>query len=398
MSFPADTPSAEHLERQARHSRLLGYGQPGVHRAAGAHVVVIGVGGLGAPALQVLAAAGLGKLSFIDDDEVERSNLARQTLFRECDIGRPKIEAAADALRGLGPEVALAPTRVRLDDHNASALVAGADVVVDTTDHWPTRFAVADACRTAGIPLVWGSVLGWDGLMTVFMPGEGNPSIDDLVNREQQLLADGPNCATAGVFAPLVAEIGAAMAGETLRLVSGAGAVLVGTVRAWNGRTGHIRELPLAPIAPPEPATATTTTTTDSATATGSDSDSDSAPTRTNSEPSPSIRTDELILDVRPASHPDLELNHKYVHLPLETIAEHVAHGRIDLLPLDEPLVIACALGPRARYAAELLDNAGARTVRTLPGGIPALASLATPNTVTPNPPDAAALTPKEPS
>ncbi|MDJ1372351.1 HesA/MoeB/ThiF family protein [Gulosibacter molinativorax] len=357
MSFHTYRPWAEHLERQARHVRLLGYGQPGVHRANAAHVVVVGAGGLGCPALQVLAASGIGILTLIDDDEVERSNLARQTLYREGDIGRPKVVAAVDALKGLGPETTFQPCQVRLERENAAELFAGADLVVDTTDHWPTRFAVADACRAARIPLVWGSVLGWDALLTVFLPGPENPTLDDLVDREQQLTVEGPNCATAGVFAPLVAELGSAMAGEALRIVTGAGSPLAGTVRVTNGRTGRVREIPLAAADP----TDTSSTTT-------------AEPRSTN--PAPSIRPDELIVDVRPAAHPDLELAHRYLHLPLETIAQRVAQGEIDDLPLDEPLVVACAQGPRARYASELLTEAGARAVRTLPGGIPALSAL----------------------
>lgn len=366
MSSHPVHPSAEQLERQARHARLLGYGQPGVHRARAAKITVVGAGGLGCPALQVLAAADVGELTLIDDDVVERSNLARQTLFRETDIGRPKVAAAKDALSGLRPEVTVIPRQVRLDESNTAELLAGADVVVDTTDHWPTRFAVADACLALGVPLVWGSVVSWDGLLTVFAPGAGNPTLTDLVDREQQLRAEAPNCATVGVFAPLVAEIGSAMAGEALRIVTGSGSPLVGTVRSWNGRTGRVRELPFVAQAR-ETAQAST-----------------AAQTAT-SPPAPSIRAEERILDVRPAAHPDLSIDHKYTHLPLETIAEHVAHGRVDLLPLDEPLVIACAQGPRARYAAELLTEAGAESVRTLPGGVPALTALfATPTSQAP--------------
>ncbi|MGO1544614.1 MAG: ThiF family adenylyltransferase [Gulosibacter sp.] len=366
MTFETHSPMAAHLERQARHVRLLGYGQPGVHRASQAHIVVVGAGGLGCPALQVLAAAGVGRLSIIDDDIVERSNLARQTLFREADIGRPKATVAVEVLKSLGPETWLEPRRVHLDESNALELIAEADVVVDTTDHWPTRFAVADACWSAGIPLVWGSVLGWDGLLTVFVPGGANPSIDDLVNREQQLSVDGPDCATAGVFAPLVAEIGASMAGEALRLVTGAGSALVGTVRSTNGRTGRVRELPLV---------------SGMQAAAGSDADlaSETVVDNVDTRPEKSeILPEELIVDVRPATHPDLHLTHPYLHLPLETIAEHVTHGRVDLLPLDGPLVVVCAQGPRARYAAELLEDAGAEAVRTIPAGIFALSNAMT--------------------
>ncbi|NLT25824.1 MAG: HesA/MoeB/ThiF family protein, partial [Microbacteriaceae bacterium] len=230
-------------ERQARHARLLGYGAPGVERTARARIVVVGAGGLGAPALRVLAGADLERLTVIDDDRVDRTNLARQTLYTELDVGRGKAEAAVAALRHFAPRTELRAVAMRLGAGNARGLLRGADAVLDTTDDWPTRFAVADACRELGIPLVWGSVLAWDGLLTTFAPG--GPGLDDLVDRSTQLAAPPRDCAAAGVFAPLCAEIAAAMAGEGLRLAAGLAPLLVGRVRSWDAARGTVRELPL---------------------------------------------------------------------------------------------------------------------------------------------------------
>ncbi|MFD2674639.1 HesA/MoeB/ThiF family protein [Gulosibacter bifidus] len=365
--------AAEREDAQARHRRLLGYGESGVRSAAGSHIAVVGAGGLGCPALLSLAAAGVGTLTIIDDDAVEASNLARQTLYRRSDIGVPKVEAAARALAETGARIVT--RRIRITPENAHELLATADVVLDTTDQWPTRFAVADAAARLGVPLVWGSALGWDGLLTVFAPG--GPQLDDLVDREGLLAAtDAPNCASTGVFAPLTAEIGGAMAGEALRIVTTSGSPLVGLVRSWDARHGRVRELPLAASAGTEPAAKNATR------------NSDPAPTGAVTTPGPAtgtadrahrIRIDELpddafVLDVRPALHPDLPVPRPYAHVPLETLEASMLSGALDLP--DSPIAVVCAMGPRARAAAELLRDAGYPEVSTLDGGVAALAAI----------------------
>lgn len=354
-------------QTQQRHRNLLGYGEAGVQRAAAAHIVVVGVGGLGCPALLSLAAAGVGQLTIIDDDVVEASNLARQTLFRSADIGRPKVEAAAEALAGMGARIV--PQCIRLTDTNAAELLRGADAVLDTTDRWATRFAVADAAAAREIPLVWGSVLGWDGLLTVFLPG--GPGIEALVDRTAMLQAtDQPSCATTGVFAPLTAEIGGAMAGEALRLVTGSGAPLAGTVRSWDARHGRVREIPLAPAAvvpSPEPAHQQQT---DAAPSTAGVRDTEG---RVSID---AVPEQAFILDVRPAAHPDLSLRRPYAHVALEQLESALLNGALDLP--DAPIIVACAFGPRSRAAAALLRDAGFSSVSTLDGGVAALSEFAT--------------------
>lgn len=345
-------------------------------------MAVVGAGGLGCPALLSLAAAGVGRLTIIDDDVVEASNLARQTLYRMADIGAPKVEVATRALAGMGAQIV--HRRIRLTADNAAQLFGTADVVLDTTDQWATRFAVADAAARLGIPLVWGSALGWDGLLTVFAPT--GPGIDALVDRHAVLAATNqPNCATAGVFGPLTAEVGAAMAGEALRIVTGAGSALIGTVRSWDARHGRVREIPLAAQPVTEPAS-----TASSSSAQAGNQQTGSEPARTVPEqltdaPAPPrlrdrVTVDEVpatafILDVRPAGHPDLTLNLAYSHTALERLEDAIMTGTLDLP--DTPIVVACALGPRARAAAELLRSAGVENVSTLDGGVAALAAFA---------------------
>ena len=361
---PAEGDAAVVQQVQARHRSLLGYGERAVRRAADAHVAVVGAGGLGCPALLSLAASGVGRITIIDDDVVEASNLARQTLYRREDIGRAKVEAATEALAGMGARIAT--HRIRLTDHNARALLAGADVVLDTTDQWPTRFAIADAARHLGIPLVWGSALGWDGLLTVFTAG--GAQLDDLVDRKALLRAtDTPNCASAGVFSPLTAEIGGAMAGEALRLVTESGSPLSGVVRSWDARRGRVREIPLTaaretdPQHMPQPAD------------TRPAQQAHAAPQQ--QRPTVTLADDAFILDVRPAAHPDLTLNRPYAHIALEQLESALISGAL-VLP-DAPIAVVCALGPRARAAAALLRDAGYDRVTALDGGVRALDSVA---------------------
>ena len=375
MTAHPNDPAAR--ERQARHARLLGFGMPAVERAAQARLVVVGAGGLGCPALRVLAAAGLGRLTIIDDDRVERSNLARQNLYTELDVGHRKAEAAVAALRHFAPGTELRAGVARLDAGSAAELLRGADAVLDTTDHWPTRFAVADACRELRIPLVWGSVLAWDGLLTTFAPG--GPALDDFVDRATQLDAPPRDCAAAGVFAPLCAEIGAAMAGEGLRIAAGLPPLLVGRVRSWDAARGAVREVPLAtrPGADATPRERTGSTAapqldpstgpipigqegsrrrrlSDAIGALAASlapprldplADAEGVPRRS----ADGLTAADVVIDVRPEAHPPIapRLPGDYLRAPLERLATAAQTGRLDeLVPLTKPLVVVCALGP----------------------------------------------------
>ena len=160
--------SADEVERYARHLVLREVGGAGQQALKRAVIVIIGAGGLGAPASLYLAAAGAGRLRIVDPDVVEVSNLQRQVLFETADVGQAKVEAAARRLSELNPHVALEPMRDRLDAENAGALIAGADLVLDGTDDFATRFAVNSACVAADVPLVSGAIGRWTGQVGVF--------------------------------------------------------------------------------------------------------------------------------------------------------------------------------------------------------------------------------------
>lgn len=210
------TLSDEQLSRYARHIVLRELGGAGQVRLLGATVIVIGAGGIGSPALQYLAGAGVGKLVVIDDDSVDLSNLQRQTLFGSADIGTPKANAACAALARLNPDVTVDPRRVRLDRGNAAALIAGGDVVIDGCDNFATRLAVADAAHAARIPLVSAAVGQFEGQLAVYRGwASDKPCYRCLVGSDP----DRPDvsCAQQGVLGAITGVMGSLAALEVIR-------------------------------------------------------------------------------------------------------------------------------------------------------------------------------------
>lgn len=218
-------------------------GQEGQDKLSRAHVAVIGAGGLGSPTLLYLAGAGVGRITVIDDDVVEVSNLHRQVIHSYGRVGASKADSAAQTLRELNPLIRVDPVKVRLADQNAANLLAGVDVLVDGSDNFPTRYTASRAAAQLGIPHVWGAILGFDAQMSVFWAGHG-PRYEDLYPSEP---APGtvPNCATAGVIGALAGVVGAAMALETVKLLAGAGHPLLGEVGYYSGLTGRWEYIPL---------------------------------------------------------------------------------------------------------------------------------------------------------
>jgi adenylyltransferase/sulfurtransferase len=246
------TLSSEEVERYARQIVLRGVGGPGQNRLKAARVVVVGAGGLGSPALQYLAGAGVGTLGIVDDDAVALSNLHRQIIHGTGDVGRLKINSAAEAIRRLNPHVALEPIRLRLGAENARALVAGFDVVLDGSDNFATRYALSDACFHERRPLVSAALGEFDGTLTTLKPyekgadGAPNPTYRCLFPDppEPGLI---PTCAEAGVLGALGGVLGSLMALEAIReIVGGFGdgdAGLVGSLLMIDARAMRFETL-----------------------------------------------------------------------------------------------------------------------------------------------------------
>jgi len=227
--------SEAEVERYARHLVLREIGGPGQQALKAASVLVVGAGGLGAPASLYLAAAGVGRIVLIDPDDVDRSNLQRQVLYAEADIGRPKVEAAAQRLAALNPHIAIEPVRARLDAANAAELVRGVDLVLDGTDDFGVRFCVNAACVAGGRTLVSGAIGRWTGQVGVF---RGRPCYRCLV---PEIPPDAETCSAVGVVGALAGVIGSMMALEAVKLVAGAGEPLVGRLLVYDALAGETR-------------------------------------------------------------------------------------------------------------------------------------------------------------
>lgn len=241
------TPAAltdEELERYARHIVLPEIGGAGQQRLKRARVLVIGAGGLGAPVLEYLAAAGVGTLGIVDDDIVSLSNLQRQVIHATHTVGTAKTESAKAAIARINPHVAVELHDFRLTADNAAVLVARYDVVVDGSDNFETRYVVADACAAEKRPLVHAAVGRFDGSVTVLMPfgtgadGRPNPGYRDLF---PEAPPEGlvPSCAVAGVVGALTGVIGTLQAMEAIKLITGIGEPLVGRLLLYDALSAH---------------------------------------------------------------------------------------------------------------------------------------------------------------
>ena len=349
-------------QRYRRHLQLAEIGEAGQARLRRARVLVVGAGGLGCPILQYLAAAGVGTLGLADADQVELTNLPRQILYGAADVGQPKIEAAARALRRLNDLVAYELHPLRVSPENVRALVAQYDVVVDGSDNFPTRYLLNDACVSLGKPLVSGAIYKFEGQVSVFNY-EGGPTYRCLFP-EMPSAAEAPDCNATGVLNVLPGLIGTVQATEALKVILSLGDVLSG--RLWlldtltfQSRTLRFKRDPvqsqinLDSANPADyfdascaPAAVVTTLSASELRALLAD-------------------TPPLLLDVR---NP-LEYQRRHlpgaVLLPLPQLAARAAE-----VPRQGPVVVYCQSGVRSARAVALLQSLGYDNVQTLAGGL----------------------------
>jgi molybdopterin/thiamine biosynthesis adenylyltransferase/rhodanese-related sulfurtransferase len=231
------------VQRYARHLILPGLGRLGQRRLANARVLVVGAGGLGSPALLYLAAAGVGTIGIVDADVVDVSNLQRQVVHTDADVGRLKVDSARDRVLATNPRVTVRTHPVRLTAANALEIMGEYDVVLDGADNFPTRYLVDDACALLGRPDVWGSILGFDAQSSVFWAPHG-PTYRELFPTPPApgTVAD---CATGGVLGALCATVGSVMATEAVKLVCGIGDPLVGRLLVLDALGAAWRTLPV---------------------------------------------------------------------------------------------------------------------------------------------------------
>lgn len=353
--------------RAARHASLAGFGELGQRRLRNAHVAVVGAGGLGSPVLLALSAAGVGTLTVIDDDVVEASNLQRQVIHDLAGVGEPKISSAAARIAGLSPETDVRGHRTRIDASNARDLLSGADLVIDGSDTFDTREAVAAACEALGVPLVWGTVQEFAAQVTVFWSAP--PAGTDAI-RLGDLYPTGsvgfvPTCADVGVLGALCLQVGGLMAIEAIKLIAGIGDPLLGRVLVIDSLRATQREVPLRPA--------------------GAEASVPTAITTAPAAPVPQISPAELAAALSAGTAPvmiDVREEHELAsgivpgshHLPLGAVladprafAESIAGTESS----GGPVIVICQAGVRATRAARSLADVGVEAI-VLTGGMDA--------------------------
>ncbi|MDG1068514.1 MAG: molybdopterin-synthase adenylyltransferase MoeB [Sulfitobacter sp.] len=240
--------SETELNRYARHIALREIGGAGQKALKNARVLVIGAGGLGAPALQYLAAAGVGTIGVIDADTVENTNLQRQVIHKDASIGMAKVFSAQKEMEAQNPFVTVRPYHCRFYETIAAELVADYDLVLDGTDNFDTRYLVNATCVAAGIPLISGALSQWEGQLSVFDPARGAPCYQCIFPAAPAPhLA--PSCAEAGVIGPLPGVVGAMMAVEAIKVITGAGSPLRGQMVIYDALYAESRSIKISPRA-----------------------------------------------------------------------------------------------------------------------------------------------------
>jgi molybdopterin/thiamine biosynthesis adenylyltransferase/rhodanese-related sulfurtransferase len=357
--------------RFARQRILAGFGAEGQAALAGAHVLVIGAGGLGSAVLPLLAATGVGILTVVDDDTVAESNLHRQTLHTSADLTRNKAVSAAETLRALGPDAEIRAVTQRFAPGATFDLLLDVDVLVDATDNPATRYLANDAAAIRGIPLVWGSALAYSGQVGVAWDEKG-VDYRDLFPEGQSPEGStdtGDTCDVVGVLPSVCGVIGAMMATEVLKLLAGVGEPLLGRVAAYDALTGRTREIEYRrdPEAPRP----------------GSLEERTADPVQT---PGRTITPEELrdrlvgptppvLLDIREPWEAELVQIPGSVFIPMGHIPE-----RIGELDSDAETVVYCHHGVRSARVLEFLEQNGFTGARHLTGGVDAYAAKADPS------------------
>lgn len=355
-------------QRIARYSRQLmlpGFGESAQRRLAAARVLVIGAGGLGSALIPALAGSGVGTIGVIDDDVVELSNLHRQLSHGMDDIGRSKVGSLADTVRDIDPGILVRPYRERATAETLPAILTEYDLLVDGSDNFPTRYLADDAARLAGKPLVWGSILRFQGQVGVSVPEVGFRDLFPVPPDPDEVLS----CELGGVLASLCTAIGSFMATEVVKLVTGIGEPLVGRVLFYDALTARTREIAYERAADADPVTELVDYELfcglGSAGA-GDETSSVSAAEVLRLQREGGVR----LLDVREPHEVVLRGIPGAAALPLGAL-----EAGEDPQGADEPLVVFCEKDPRSRRAVRVLRERGI-DARYLAGGIGAYAAV----------------------
>jgi sulfur-carrier protein adenylyltransferase/sulfurtransferase len=380
---PAADLSVDEVRRYSRHLIIPDVGMTGQKRLKNARVLCVGAGGLGSPALLYLAAAGVGTLGVIDFDVVDESNLQRQIIHGQSDIGRPKAESARDSIKEINPYVEVIVHETQLDSDNALEIFAQYDLIVDGTDNFATRYLVNDACVLLGKPYVWGSIYRFDGQASVFW-AEYGPCYRCLYP-EPPPPGMVPSCAEGGVLGVLCASIGSIQVNEAIKLIVGIGDSLAGRLMIYDAlemsyRTVRVRKDPECPICGKNP-TITGLIDYDAFCGTVSEDAQRAAAgsTITATELKEMLdRGDDIFLvDVREPNEYEIVSIPGAVLIPKD---QFLSGAALERLPQDKRVILHCKSGARSAECLAVLKNAGFADAAHVGGGVLAWISQVDPS------------------
>ena len=368
---PAAELSVDEVMRYSRHLIIPDVGMVGQKRLKNAKVLCVGAGGLGSPALMYLAAAGVGTLGIVEFDTVDESNLQRQIIHGQSDIGRSKAESARDSVKEINPYVDVRLHEVRLDSDNVLEIFAQYDLILDGTDNFATRYLVNDACVLLGKPYVWGSIYRFEGQASVFWAEHG-PQYRDLYP-EPPPPGMVPSCAEGGVLGVLCASIGSIMVTEAIKLITGIGETLLGRLMVYDALEMTYRTLKLRK----DPTGAPVTELIDYEAFCGSISDEAAEAAK---DSTISVRQLKALLDARDKGETDFLLvdvrepgEYEIVSIPGAVLIpknEFLIGDGLTQLPQDKPVILHCKVGTRSAEVLAVLKSAGLSDAQHVGGGV----------------------------
>jgi sulfur-carrier protein adenylyltransferase/sulfurtransferase len=370
---PAAELTVDEVRRYSRHLIIPDVGMTGQKRLKNAKVLVVGAGGLGSPALMYLAAAGVGTLGIVEFDVVDESNLQRQIIHGQSDVGRPKGESARDSVREINPYVDVVLHGERLDTSNVLDIFGQYDLIVDGTDNFATRYLVNDACVLLGKPYVWGSIYRFDGQASVFWAEHG-PNYRDLYP-EPPPPGMVPSCAEGGVLGVLCASIGSIMATEAIKLVTGIGETLLGRLVIFDALEMTYRQVKVRKDPDAEPITglidydAFCGAISDEAAEAAADSTISVHQLQEMLSARAAGSSDFLLIDVREPNEYEINRIPGAVLIPKGQFLDGSA---LEKLPADRRVVLHCKSGQRSAEALAVLKGAGFADAVHVGGGVSA--------------------------
>ena len=370
---PADDLSVDEVRRYSRHLIIPDVGKTGQRRLKNAKVLVVGAGGLGSPALLYLAAAGVGTLGIVDFDVVDESNLQRQVIHGQSDVGRPKAVSAMESINEINPLVNVVLHQERLDSDNAMQIFADYDLIVDGTDNFATRYLVNDACVLLGKPYVWGSIYRFDGQASVFWAEHGpcyrclypEPPPPGMV----------PSCAEGGVLGVLCATIGSIQVNEAIKVITGIGEPMVGRLMVYDAldmtfRSVKVRKDPECPVCGKNPTITELIDYEEFCGVVSEDAQQAAAGSTISARQLKDMQDNGdniFLVDVREPNE------YEIVSIPGATLipkGEFLSGAALERLPQDKRIVLHCKSGVRSAECLAVVKDAGFSDAVHVGGGV----------------------------